>query len=139
MKHKGCKNEYEQERNMELMKSYKELIYNANVIRTNEIFEKLVDMPCSRFWVSEYRAAIVISRMINGDKLEGMRKNTREMYEEIYKRVCKLREVHPNMTCFLLAFNVVNQPAPKFYLTPKSAKVIVLDVKRRLRGSKLTL
>lgn len=135
MRQKQSKNECEQERNSELMRCYRQLLYSSKQIRRKEIFSKLVNMPCSRFWVSEFRAAIVLSDMFNGKDISGMRPNSQQMYNEIFRRACKLREQHPDMTYFLLAFHVVNQPAPCFYLTTNSAEAIISRIKRTKRRS----
>lgn len=134
MRHKGSKNEYEQERNLELFRCYKELLYQSKHIRRKEIFVKLVNMPCSRFWVSEFRAAIILSEMFKGKPLSCVRRDSRDMYQEIFRRASIIRKEHPNMEYFMLAFNVVNQPAPRFYITPLTAEVIItrmLSQKRR--------
>ena len=52
------------------------------------------------------------------------------MYEEIFKRVKDMKEHNPEMSLFDILFRVVRQPAPKFYLTPDSAKVITTRIKR---------
>ena len=55
----------------------------------------------------------------------------KEMYEEIYARLCKAREQNPNESIYNLTFDIVNGPAPKFYLTPDSAKVIIGKINRK--------
>ena len=130
MKHKGSTFEYKHERDRDLMRAYCEQIMLCDTIDLTEVFKKVVIMPSERFWVSEERAAIVIARMFKGDKLESMKPNTREMYEEIFKRVKDMKEHNPTMSLIDMLFRVVRQPAPKFYLTPESAKVITTRIKR---------
>ena len=130
MKHKGSTFEYKEERDADLLRAYREQIMRCDTIDLTEIFNKVVLMPSARFWVSEERAAIVIARMFRGDKLETMKTNTREMYEEIFKRVKDMKEKFPDMSLLDILFHVVRQPAPKFYLTPDSAKVITTRIKR---------
>ena len=130
MKHKGSTFEYKHERDRDLMRAYCEQIMLCDTIDLTEVFKKVVIMPSERFWVSEERAAIVIARMFKGDKLESMKPNTREMYEEIFKRVKDMKEHNPGMSLIDMLFRVVRQPAPKFYLTPESAKVITTRIKR---------
>ena len=132
MKHKGSTFEYKDERDRDLLRAYREQLMLCETIDLTEVFKKVVLMPSARFWVSEERAAIVIARMFKGDKLESMKPNTREMYEEIFKRVKDMKEHNPEMYLFDILFRVVRQPAPKFYLTPDSAKVITTRIKREL-------
>ena len=129
MKNKGSIFEYEDARNKDLIRVYKQLVCESRQIYLPEICRKLVNMPSERFWVSEERASIVISDMLKGRSIEKMTPNKREMYEEIYRRVQELRKDNPGATVYELVSQVVEGPAPKFYLTPKSAKVIISKIK----------
>lgn len=130
MKPHGSNSEFKQQRNDDLMRAYHELIKSAQYILMPEIYSKVVDMPTRRFWISEQRAAIVISAMMKGDTLNNMGPLKREMYNEIYNRVMKLREKKPDLPIIQLVEMVVEQPAPKFYLTPGSAKVLICKIRK---------
>ena len=131
MKNFGSTFEYERQRNDDLMRAYREELATCAFIKMPELLEKVVNKPSKRFWVSEERAAIVLSAMMRGDKLKNMRPLKREMFNEIYRRAMELSRQQPGMPVYQLAFNVVRQPAPKFYLTPGSAKVIISKIKRQ--------
>lgn len=131
MKPQGSYSEFKKQRNDDLMRAYHELIKSAQYILMPEIYHKVVDMPTRRFWISEGRAAIVISAMMKGDTLENMGPLKREMYNEIYSRVIKLREKKPDLPIIQLVEMVVEQPAPKFYLTPGSAKVLICKIRKQ--------
>lgn len=131
MKNLGSHFEYEKQRNDDLMRAYREEIYRSEVISLPQILHAIVNQPSARFWVSEERAAIVVSRMMKGDRLRKMRPLKREMFREIFKRVKKMQQIYPDMTLSQLAYEVVRQPAPKFYLTPGSAKVIISKIRRK--------
>lgn len=126
MKHKGAVMEYSKERTDDLMRAYEEYISSCDYIRMPDVYNKVVNMPASRFWVSDIRAALVVSAMMRGEAdLDAMWPMRKEMYEEIYRRVIKLRELHPLLSTSELCAIVVAQPAPKFYLTAGSAKSII--------------
>lgn len=131
MKPYGSKFEYEAERNDELVTVYHQLIGAADHISLPEIYKQVVNMPASRFWVSEERAAIVISSMMKGDKLHSMRPTKKEMFEEIFRLAMALKNAQPDLSIFDLAFKVVRMPAPKFYMTPGYAKGIILNTKKK--------
>lgn len=131
MKPHGAENECRQERNNELMKVYHRLICDCDYVNMPTIYAKVAESPSPRFWVSEERAAIVLASIRKGDTLENMRPNNREMFRELYKRAQKVMRQHPRMTLLDVAFIVVRQPAPKFYLTPGSAKVIICNAKKK--------
>ncbi len=130
MKPHGSRFEYEDQRNDNLMKVYHEIIVKANHVRMPDIYQMVANSPSRRFWVSEERAAIVVSAMMRGDPLKRMRPLKREMYNEIYRRVMALRDENPKMPISQLVAQVVEQHAPKFYITPGSAKVLICKIRK---------
>ncbi len=141
MKHKGALMEYSQERSDDLMRAYDEYIQSCDYIRMPDVYNNIVNMPSRRFWVSDIRAALVISAMMRGEaRLDKMCASKREMYEEIYRRVAIMREKHPDKTTSELCAMVVIQPAPKFYLTASSAKIMVCKARKEwIRRKQLRL
>lgn len=143
MKHKGSLMEYSQERLDDLMRAHDEYISSCSYIRMPDVYNTIVNMPSRRFWVSDIRAKLVVSAMMRNEAdLESMWPLRKEMYEEIYRRVIALREEYPHRTVSELCAMVVAQPAPKFYLTPGSAKMMVCKarkewVKRKLEKLRL--
>ena len=130
MKHIGSNFEYETERNQDLMRAFREAFRINRSPRLKSVYERVVNMPSCRFWVSEERAAIVISRMFKGKSIEYMRGAKKEMYNEIYRRVIHLLKIKPHFTIYEATFDVVGARAPKFYLSPGSAKVIICKIRR---------
>jgi hypothetical protein len=131
MKPRGAKFEYEQERNNDLMQAYHQLVEEADFICLPAIYKEVVNKPASRFYVSEERAAIVVGAMMRGVSIDNMVPNKREMFQEIFQRAMVIRKEHPDMPILEVVFQVVRQPAPKFYLTPGSAKAIIFRAKQQ--------
>lgn len=129
MKHFGSILEFTHERNKDLLRAYHEKLASATFIVMPAIFELVAQSPASRFWVSEERAAIVISAMEAGKPLLRMRNNKREMFEEIYRRYTVMREQYPEKSTYELATKIVNQPAPKFYLTARTVGEFIYRIK----------
>ena len=130
MKKKGAVSDFTKQRNEELKNAFKAQLYLLGTIPTEELFTRAAKMPASRFWVSERRAAEVISKMLKGGMMFGMNRKKREMYIEILIRVKEEMRREPGITVTEATFRAVNSPAPEFYLTPKSARVIIY----RIRG-----
>jgi len=131
MKYHGCILEFTDDRNKELMRAFREAIEQSEFIDIAEISERIVNMPCSRFWVSEERAIVVVAAMLKGKPvLNAMRPTKREMFKEIYKRVIELRKERHDASLFELVMKVVNSPAPKFYMTPRSAMETIYKIKK---------
>lgn len=130
MKYHGCILEFTDERNDELMRAFREAINKRTFIDITEISEEVVNMPCSRFWVSEERAMVVVTALIKGKPvLDAMRPTKREMFQEIYNRVLDYQKHFPDASLFELVLKAVNSPAPKFYMTPRSAMEIIYKIK----------
>ncbi len=122
MKPLGSVLAFTRERNAALLRAYRKQVGSARFIRLDEIGERVVNSPAERFWVSEERAAVVVSAMMRGKPvLDNMRPAKREMFEEIYRRVVALKKLHPDWCLRDLAHVVVNSPAPKFYMKASSA------------------
>lgn len=142
MKHPGSKFLYTEERNKDLIRAYREHAFSCIRINLPLLMQRIVDSPSKRFWVSERRAAIVVSGMMKGVYPKNISKMKLEMYEEIYRRVLAMQKQYPNRSLSELTAAVVGQKAPKFYLTPGSAHVIIhkiLKSCRRKRQEKLQL
>lgn len=122
MKSFGSVLAFTRERNAALLKAYRQQIDAAGFIRLREIGENIVNSPSPRFWVSEERAAAVVSAIMRGKPvLKTMRPTKREMFEEIHRRVVALKQLHPDWNLGRLVCEVVNSPAPKFYMEASSA------------------
>ena len=137
MKHHGAIMEYAEERIKDLMRAYDEYISSCVHIRMPDVYAAIVNMESMRFWVSEIRATKIIYAMLRGVPLKGMRPLKREMFEEILKRVLDLKKRRPELTIRECCCIVVAQPAPKFYLTPGSAKIMVCKARKKWMQEKL--
>ncbi len=129
MKYFGSILDFTAQRNADLMRAYRTQLIRARYIVMPEIFSLVADSPASRFWVSEERAAIVISAMLAGKPLPKMRDNKREMFDEIYRRFLALRQQQPDKSVYELVSAVVHQPAPKFYLTARTVGEFIYRIK----------
>lgn len=134
MKKKGSKSEFAGQRNSELEAAFRRIAAMRHVTTTDEIFRRVAASPASRFWVSEQRAAEVIGRMLKGDRLDTMRPKRREMFLKILELVLEYRRAHPVATISSAAWYAVNSPAPEFYITPESARVIFCRSRRNRRS-----
>ena len=131
MKYRGCILEFTHQRNDELMRAFREALDKRPFIDISEVSEVIVNMPCSRFWVSEERAMVVVSAILKGKPvLDTMRPTKREMFQEIFNRVALLRQQQPHAQLFDLVMEVVNSPAPKFYMRPRCAMEIIYKIKK---------
>ena len=133
MKHKGNHYEYNDERDRDLLKVFNEKFTSS---KTNtcilDIMKEVVYSTSSRFWVSEDRAAIVISNMMRDRSCqENMIESKKRMYEEILKRTLNVINNNPGIALINAVRIVVSGKAPEFYITPESAIIIIHRIKKR--------
>lgn len=133
MKKKGTISQLQHERDDDLMRAFQQELAGRPHILLPEVLNAVVSSPSKRFWVTSERAAIVIYNMMKGDELEHMRPLKRKMFREIYRRVMKLKVNYPQLSIPILTEQVVAEPAPEFYITPGSAKVIISRIRKRRR------
>lgn len=112
------------------MNAFRKAIAERDFIDITEVSQVIVNMPCSRFWVSEERAMVVVAALSKGKPvLDTMRPTKREMFQEIYNRVTAIRETS-NEPLFDIVMRVVHSPAPKFYMRPRCAMEIIYKIKK---------
>lgn len=131
MKNFGSVSEFNSERTNDLLRAYFRYLEICSHVSMPDVFRNVVDMPAARFWVSASRAAVVIASINRGDKLLYMRPNKREMFFEIHRRVMLLRQTRSDWSASQLIEAVIAQPAPKFYLAPGSARVLILKARKQ--------
>lgn len=136
MKNKGCTLDFCLQRRKALMEAYHEEMSKKEITSSEEAIQKVVLHPCPRFWVSEYRARNVISRMTKGDRLENMKPFKREMFEEIYKRFLEYPKTDEESLLDTM-FEIVNSPAPKFYMSPVTATIYICKIKKSWYKSRM--
>lgn len=131
MKHQGNVSDFAYLRNAELMAAFRKVLDEKQFFDINKDFELVVNQPCSRFWVSEERATIVVAAIMRGQPIiHTMRPTKQEMFLEIYHRTIALRKERHNTRLFDIVFEVVNSPAPKFYMRPLYASKIIYLIKQ---------
>jgi hypothetical protein len=129
--------EYREERIKDLFRAYAQYIAECRHICMDDVYAHIVEMPTRRFWVSEIRAALVVARIGKGDKLLDMRPLKREMFFEIYRRYRAIKKEHPEWSTTTICSKVITQPAPRFYLAPGSAKIMICKAREKWRQEKL--
>lgn len=139
MKHRGAQSEFREERDADLMRAYREVLAESDSISLMETAKAVAASPSRRFWVSEERALVVMGNLERGRTLEGMNSTRREMFSEIYRRYRQYRVQHPAVTPREAVVAIVNSPAPHFYLTVKTVRVLIHKARKEERKRCLQL
>ncbi len=136
MKPFGSIMDFTHRRNSEIISIFRRLVANSNHIVMSDILRVIANSPASRFWVSESRAAVVIARMLAGKPLIKMRSNKKEMFTEIYRRFLNLRQSDPDISILDGVAIIVNSPAPRMFLTPRTIGEIIYHIKKNPHNGK---
>lgn len=132
MKHRGSTMEYAEERMNDIMRLYNEHISSCEYISIPHICKQISNMPSRKFWVSEIWASKIIMAIIKGKHpYYKMRPLKREMFHEIHKRVVELKKKNPHWSINKCCEIVVAQPAPKFYLSAGSIRIMICKEKKK--------
>lgn len=121
------------ERNEDLMRAYRHCLSVASSVPAPDIFKLVADSPAKRFWVSPERAAVVVSALIAGRPVGKMRPNKARMFQEIYRRYLIHKKKYPHLSTLDIVSIVVNEPAPRFYLTPRTVGELISRIRRRFK------
>lgn len=135
MKKKGSNIEFLVARDRELHRHFIDILQNSVGVPLRDMFGMAARRPCSRFWVSEVHATEVIAAMLRGERPLRQLPKRAEMYDELLRRVVEWRRIHPGHPLSDAVFACVNSPAPEFYLTDKSARVIIYNIRARRHGA----
>jgi hypothetical protein len=120
--------EYQKERNKDLMRAFHLCMDRYSGNSFNAICEKVRLVPAVRFWVSEERATIVIIQILKGEH-PVMSQEKQDMYAEILSRVKVIMLKQPDRAISDIVFEVVHQPAPRFYYTTASIREMIYRIK----------
>lgn len=123
MKRKNSKCDYLKSRNENLKRVFFERL-GQNGKSIKEVMQELTGVDAPRFFISEERAYQML-RSPGARKDERALPSKKAMLKEIRKRVEALCKENPGMTLKDAVWEVVNAPAPSFYLTFTSIKTII--------------
>lgn len=129
MKHKGSTCDFMDDRNRELLSAFIEELGSMESSAISDIWPRLSRREASRFYVSETRALSVLRHRRRTGRFPAMHSLRREMYEHLWQLYCQRKEREPWMPEKDIVYEIVNSPAPNFYLTPGSIRTIIYSLR----------
>ena len=122
--------DYIPQRNREIIAVFRNIIARSSSVELYSLADEIAKSPASRFWVSEEHAARILLAMASGRPLPPMRPLRRAMFDEIYRRFCNIRRQHPERSVAQIAREVINQPAPQFYVSPRTIRGTIYSLRK---------
>lgn len=133
--------DFQKQRDRDLFSAYervlKQLGHDARYKSRLEILVMAINSPAKQFYVSSEEAARRVSQLLKGNELNIRSPYRAEMYREITRRFVALREQHPHIGLRQGVEDIIAMPAPSFYLSPSSAKVIFHHIFKKERCHQL--
>lgn len=123
--------------NRELYQAFKRIfITSKDPANIQEIYERVAQSPASRFYVSEEEAMRNVRRLVAHKGACMLSPLRQALYTEIaFRALCRHEQTgHPLNRCVA---EVVNEPAPRFYLTPMTIKYKICQYRRELREKRV--
>jgi hypothetical protein len=110
----------------DLIAAYKRVC--GNCWSQHQAYERMVNEPAPRYYISPRQASQNIALMVKGDfsRVDMMLPLRREMYYSLFKVVQELsekREFIGKSLSYIMKFAVI-QPAPKFFISPIRGSII---------------
>lgn len=140
MKREGQRYQYQKEFEQDIISVYQRLkrehLMRYGRISRIALLQAVVNSPAKRFYTSEEQASRVIRGMFKGELYPKMKPLTKEMYLEIFARAKQYIRTHPDECIQYVVEKIVQQQAPKFYLTPRSLEQKLCEMKTGRRTAK---
>jgi len=119
--------EFMEERDMDLMDAYKRVLRHygkrAPFIKKSLLMLQTSKSPAKKFYVSEEQALRIVTRLYKGKDTYIKSREKVQMYHDILERVRDT--IRPIDTLSLAIRRVIQQEAPRFYVTPETARIIL--------------
>ncbi len=125
MKKFGNKCDYTESKNRELVKLFRAAVRNARIIDLDRIFAEVAASAASRFYISEERVLLLIRQYRESGQWSVRSLQRRQMLAEIERRVSRMMAADAALTLADAVAQVVNAPAPSFYLTPRTCRTLI--------------
>ncbi len=122
--------------------SLKELRKTKPFVSQSEVIEHASKSGAPRFYVTFENARRFVSMLLRDKELPITNKNKLEMYKEIYRRYCDQVKDKESRYKYLILENIIEEPAPSFYLDEETFRGIVyrtLRSKSRKEEPKMAL
>lgn len=95
-----------------------------------DVLKEVVKHPAKRFYVSSRRAHEIIVRIRNGEDVK-LSPERERMFHCIMELVEEQEAKYNDKPLKHIIEDIIDQPAPEFYLKPSSAKIILHHERRR--------
>lgn len=121
------------ERDRVLFDIYADAIRHHNFVSQVEAVEYVRKCMAPRFYIDGDFCNIVINRMLRGLECEKMGPNGRRKFAELFDRYKKMRAIpeYANLTPQAICDLIVDQPAPEFYISNRTARMVLAREKER--------
>ena len=134
-------NDLRQLRDKDLFKAYektlKRLGKKATETKRIDILIMASNSQAQQFYISPYWAMHTVPAILRGEDPNIKSPYRKELVIEIARRYKKLKQEKPDIPMMEAMEKIINTPAPQFYLSPKSVKIIFHNILKKKRNNTL--
>ena len=128
MKKHGSVSDYIESRNENLKREFIARL-GRNGRSISESIAAMTMVPADRFYISEERAVSAVRRLKEGaPEKRNENPQRKAMIKEIFRRVEALMAARPGLSLTDAVYEVVNSPAPGFYLARGSMRTLLYSL-----------
>lgn len=135
MKKKGSNCEFSEERNEEIKRLFNKELKRKGSGTISDAMQAVWQSPASRFYISEQRAKAVLRYRENHGVFPGRLQGRLEMYEELWRRYNRKLSENTAADNDDIIFDVVNSPAPSFYLSRRTMRTLIYAINNSASAS----
>lgn len=134
MKPKGCKTSHRHLRDLDLAAAFDFAMKHPRVSSARQAYILVAEMRAPQFYISAKRAAVIVSAILDGTAGQNASTMRNGMFGDIAERVAFLQhKCRPGTPVLRLVERVLRQPAPSFYLSPRSIAMMLSRIQKQNR------
>ncbi|MBV5282163.1 MAG: hypothetical protein JZU53_06955 [Paludibacter sp.] len=99
--------------------------YYARYTKKMTLIENALSKPAKSFYVSFEEGARRINAIEKTGDCGKIKDLNAQKYKDLHREFVKLREKNPNIPTLALIQMAINRPAPRFYIKPQTAALIL--------------
>lgn len=124
------------ERDVDLLCAYRQALDKAKYpFSLNDILVATVKTPARRYYVGVRGVCRSIKKLRSGEELK-ISDERKRLILDILPRVEEIEHKHPGKLLRDVIEEILDSPAPEFYLKPSSAQIIIHHILKKLKQTR---
>ena len=114
-----------EERDRAVFEAYNDAISHNDFKTQEDAFEYVRTHPAPRFFIEPEFCTTVICRMLRNEPMGIKGEHQRRKFNELFRRYKEFLAENPTYPSIVICSIIVNEPAPEFFISTRSVRLIV--------------